>query len=569
MKLQLPNLDDLIQALSKVVKRFPLSLAVALIGTVIAIIGIENEIEDELFGKLIMTALLALPLFTAIKLLVESHKWGFVKSIVLNGIGFLLLLFFFFQFQEEIQYREVARFLALNLTFHLAVAVFPYIKKHDEDSFWYFNQYIFIRILTAGLYSIVIFGGLALAMGAVQVLFDIEIDGQRYPQLLAIIGGVFNTTFFLAGVPDRFQFDYKDDRYPKGLKVFAKYVLIPLCAVYLVILYLYGGKIMLEWDWPNGWITWLVFGFALLGTLAYLLVAPLGRNEENQWVYNFCKWFFILIVPLSIMQLLAIYRRVDEYGLTENRYFVALLGITLIVLAGYFVFSKVKSLKVIPLVLGSLSFLSVMGPWNAFQVSFKSQVTEVLSEIQLYGESDDEDQKNKLSENIESRVDFLLDRKTDEEVYGLLGLEYPEETSDNFYGRNEILKDLKVDAYEADQTYASYWLEAERNIDIEGFDNLKFIDGYAYSDDGLPVFKQGILTMKIDSLTVEIEAQTFLQNLRKSKPNEPVTAQQMTLPFENDKLTLKVVFRNLSLGSEDQEQFVVNSFDGYLLWRMK
>ena len=48
--------------------------------------------------------------------------------------------------------------------------------------------------------------------------------------------------------------------------MFAQYTLVPLVSMYLVILTLYFGKVVVTWDWPQGWIGYLV---SLIGQGAY------------------------------------------------------------------------------------------------------------------------------------------------------------------------------------------------------------------------------------------------------------------------------------------------------------
>ena len=46
-------------------------------------------------------------------------------------------------------------------------------------------------------------------------------------RLWIVIAGVFETWFFLAGVPKNLEELDESDDYPKGLKIFTQYVLLP------------------------------------------------------------------------------------------------------------------------------------------------------------------------------------------------------------------------------------------------------------------------------------------------------------------------------------------------------
>jgi hypothetical protein len=99
----------------------------------------------------------------------------------------------------------------------------------------------------------------------------------------------------------------------------------------------------------------------------------LRKKTENLWINIFSKWYFLALVPLVTMLALAIYRRVSEYGITEPRYLVCAMAFGLSVVVLYFIFSKTKDIRIIPIVLCILALGSTYGPLSASSVSLKSQ----------------------------------------------------------------------------------------------------------------------------------------------------------------------------------------------------
>jgi hypothetical protein len=183
---------------------------------------------------------------------------------------------------------------------------------------------------------------------------------------------------FLSGVPKDFSALERLREYPLGLKVMAQYILMPIVLIYLAILTAYMGKIIITQDWPSGWIGYLVSSVATVGILSLLLLHPIQEQEENLWVQSYGRWFYVALFPSIIMLLLAIWKRVDQYGFTERRYFLVVLTAWLFGIALYYTIRRSKNIKVIPASLFVVALLAAFGPWSAYSVSKRSQ-TDRLS----------------------------------------------------------------------------------------------------------------------------------------------------------------------------------------------
>ena len=112
--------------------------------------------------------------------------------------------------------------------------------------------------------------------------------------------------------------------YPKGLKNFTQYVLLPLISLYLVILICYEAKILVTLSLPVGWVSYLVLVFAIFGILSFLLVHPIATQTANLWMRTFNRWFYFLLIPLLGLLFWAILYRINLYGFTHERYYVLL-----------------------------------------------------------------------------------------------------------------------------------------------------------------------------------------------------------------------------------------------------
>jgi hypothetical protein len=196
---------------------------------------------------------------------------------------------------------------------------------------------------------------------------------------------VFNPWFFIAGIPEDFGALETLTEYPRGLRAFTQYVLVPIVAIYLVILTLYLAKVLVTRQWPSGWIGYLVSGVAGVGILSWLLVRPLEERAEHAWVKTFTRGFYIALMPAIVMLWLAIWKRVEQYGITERRYFLIILSLWLAGIAVYYTVSRSRNIKVIPATLCAIAVLGFAGPWSAYSVARASQTRRLASVLERNG----------------------------------------------------------------------------------------------------------------------------------------------------------------------------------------
>ena len=364
---------------SRTFRRFPFVLADAAAGTIAALILLDHEGPPAatILFKILFAAILGIPFLTTIALTAEKRKWGRGISVTTQLVGVLLLAAYSITVPSDLNNApniHLFRLLMISAGLGFLVTFAPFSHRGEMNGFWHYNKTLLLRLLSTAVYSFVLFAGLSLALAALDNLFGIDVPGKRYAELWVMIVGLFTTWFFLAGVSEDLDSLEASTDYPKALKIFTQYVLLPLIFVYFVILYAYLIKIIVTWDWPNGWVGGLILGYATAGILSLLLLFPVREHFENIWIKTASRWFYVIMIPLVVMLLLAVWRRVSEYGTTEARYIAMAIGIWLGIMVIYYLLSKTKSIKVIPGTLCLLSFFISFGPWGAFEVSENSQI---------------------------------------------------------------------------------------------------------------------------------------------------------------------------------------------------
>jgi hypothetical protein len=380
MKFKLPSINTLWSGTIRVFKRFPLEVIIALACTIVwyLIATRKNEADDTsemikfiFIGNLALTLMLSADLYSEVNAYTEIKKWALRVLVLLLSTG----LFFFLK--PNFYDADIYRIAMLALAFHLLVAIAPFIGRGSLEGFWEYNKSLFLRFLASALYAAVLFAGLSAALAAIDALFNIKIGWEIYMRLFAIVVAGFSPIFFLAGVPDLEKLSSNEAEYPKGLKLFTQYVLIPLMTIYLAILLVYEVKIILDWEFPKGMVSLLILGYAIFGILSLLLIYPIRNKEGFGWIKLFSRFFYFTMIPLVVLLLLAVWTRVQDYGITESRYILLCLAGWLTFITVYFLISKEQNIKLIPASLCILALLAVYGPQSAFSVSRYSQLARL------------------------------------------------------------------------------------------------------------------------------------------------------------------------------------------------
>lgn len=404
--------------------RFPLVIAsgAALAVTVIA------DVDDE---RYVLAFILGISTLLGCALFAERAGGGLPIRAIASMLGAAAVVCWFLSADgPRSGYADSMRFGLYLVAAHLLVAFAPFTGRGRVNGFWQFNRVIFVRVLTGVLYSGVLYAGLALAIAAMDRLFDTSFGPEAYNDLAVLLFGVFNTWFFLAGVPEQPETLDAVVDYPKALKAFTQFVLLPLVMLYAVILYAYAGKILIEWQWPHGWVSGLVLGYAVAGILSFLLLYPIREGEGNRWIKAFGSWFFAALLPLVVLLFLALKVRIDAYGITEQRYFALVLAGWLGAVGIYFTVRRGGSIKVIPASLALLAVLSSFGPWGALDVTVNDQFARLKELLRGSGMLKDghvvkasDTLGNATKDRIRSIV-YLLDRRQELRLLGPLLAEH-------------------------------------------------------------------------------------------------------------------------------------------------
>ncbi|MDP4265572.1 MAG: DUF4153 domain-containing protein [Bacteroidota bacterium] len=614
--MKFPSVQTLAQITLSTFKRFPLTIIFVLIGCFCSMrlnhtIYVDNDSETHYYyNNILWSAYMGMLLSLNVFIYVERNRLSSAVKWIGGIFTIALVTLFYLSLPDHFSEGRMKQFILFMTGLHLLVAFVPFTARGGVNGFWQYNKSLFLRALTAALYSIVLFIGLSLAMLAVEKLFTVNINYKWYTDLWIYIAEGFSSIFFLAGFPSQFEKLEVNQDYPKGLKIFTQYVLIPIIVVYLVILYAYMIKIAGTHQWPYGWVSYLVLAFAVAGILSLLLIHPIRYEANNKWILAFSRFYYLAICPLIILLFLAIERRINDYGITEERYIVLGLACWLALISLYFIFSKSKNIKTIPISLCLISLLISFGPWGAFSVSFNSQNRRLKQFLQanamLSGDQKIIPAKKPLHKDDGSQISSIIEYLVNAHGYkslqplfsqnldSMLKSETGKGMNFTYQQSQKLLSFLKLDKIDNDPDNEHYFriyaLTQDSLLALTGYEY--FINDYDIAnnsgDDSLMnTYLRGSIPLKVlflkNSGKLSLQSGTdnpvvfdlnamvsarMKNNFTDDNENGSFHQDSLTLKGENRDLSAKIVIQHL-IGMGNTKKIRINSIEAAILVHFK
>jgi Domain of unknown function (DUF4153) len=265
----------------------------------------------------------------------------------------------------------------------LALMLAPFLRRNaHQGAFWLFN----LRLFTAAMLAIVI--GLVFGLGATAVLsglnflFALHFYGDTHSNIWNIAVGFVGPVYGLSLVPANFidEIDMASHRgtlMERGVSILVNYVMVPLALIYALILHVYAAKVAFSAALPKGEIGMIVSLFAVGGTVTWLVGWP-WRETGTRLLRLFMRaWFWLLPVPVSLL-VLAIWRRLADYGVTPDRYGIALVAVWAGLVFLYLALRRNRAdMRVILGAAAALFLAGSFGPFGAFRTSASSQLARL------------------------------------------------------------------------------------------------------------------------------------------------------------------------------------------------
>lgn len=568
------------------VKRFPITLMISTILALSLIYLQESKLvgsSRETLEKINLVLGLGIPLSLCIKLLTERFfKINKNISYFLHIIGAGLLVLYYFVFIPDYNLVAGSRYFVTMIFLVLAFLFIPRIN--NDDNYEYYIMEMYYNFALTFIYSLVLYLGIAAIFLTIDGLFDVNIKGQFYYYMFLIVSLIFGVSLFTSKIP-KVEERFGGIEYTKSLKVLILYIVIPLISIYTAILYVYFGKIIVTMDWPRGLVSHLVLWYSTISVGIIFLITPI--LEDNKLAKSFKIWFPKVVLPILLMMFIAIWKRVDQYGITENRYYLIVLGLWVTGVMLYFSLKKPLKNIVIPITLSIIILNSVFGPLSSFAISKGSQnkrLEKILNANNMIengqivpNESVSSEDKKEINNiityfNNKHELKFIKSLPRDvsiNEISSLTGFKY-EAYYQNMYN---------------DNIYFNYGVNnTEAIIDIKDYDyylNMNSWDEDEKDVDGLKLKydrnKNILIFMEGNNVTEEIDMLKFIgdihdnqKNIDKEQEKFNIKQEDMTYEFailgENmEDIKIKLLFTSVNGRINNDDELLIDGTDFIVL----
>lgn len=553
-------------------KRFPFTIISAILATIFLILSTFDEYAEAYNNKMLSFGLVfvfGIFLYAFIKLFNEGlRNYYDLKNLKNNNLfkilSYVITLPILYGVYELVYHEnKVMAFYDNNFIYFSLIAALvvgsSFVGKFNyHKDFVAYVAKILRAFIISNIYSFIVFIGISGIIFALNSLFKFNFGSSVYLRVAIFSFILFNVVTFFSDFP-KVRDSFTDYKYPKAFRILLVYIITPIVIIYTAILLAYFVKILVLWQIPNNLIVNLVIWFASF-SIVYLFF--LSRVETVTFINKFKIVFPFTLFPLLGMMFFAIYLRIKEYGMTENRYIVIAVGLWIFLSLIYYIFYRENSNISIPIFLSVIILITGIGPASATSLSIRSQNARFEKLLR--------DNKMIAGEEIKPNINIESDAKSqivdivsymvrtdrvDKLSYMPKDFKLNEDSFTKLFGFSNIIESKNYLGYSYTDNLPTD-SELGFDIDIEGYKHLIYVyslddvvssGNYKFEKDKkeIKIYKKS----KSDYKTImTIDMAKLRDNLKLLyKTKDRIELEDLAI----EKDGYKVLFTNIYFGSED------------------
>lgn len=544
-------------------KRFPITLFFTIVLTCYLCYFVSNHDENKKLNWIIgyylsVGTLLSLTLH----LWCEEMKRIIPKIAVQAGMHLLLILdaIYLYSYSYEKSFTEIgiahgAGILAIGLS----VFFLSFFKEKNDIPSWNFALSSITACVTANVIGCIMSGGICFLTLSVHKLFDLSIDSTCYLYVVILCNVCLSMFLFLGLLPQKQEKHNTRPLQHSFLNGVIHYLFLPLTGAYLIVLYIYALRILINWELPIGWVSWLVITLMTGCIVIEFGLYPSRMAQQKRTDNLIARWLPLFVLPLLLLMTIGIIRRFNDYGVTINRLYLITLNIWCYFVCIILIIIKAKRICWIP-----ISFSLVFLLTSVLPVNYASITRQIIQK-----------EVNQTIIRQKPMLNLPLSQEQYNQWLKTFSSEQARQINEKFiylyewFGKESICQWIDEDASlymlrtefedkQENQPTVSYsgTIASEATISIpDGYQKLQSIHRYQIIDHK-EQDKIIAVSLTQDNDTVYIDQQTIESLSQRKKGEMP--------PTQLDCNSSQKVFLLTSFSIEKTEENIEVSIDGYL-----
>ena len=344
---------------------FGYTIAMALVTSYAIITENDEDAILHIMGALLFSCMLSILLTLLLEKKTPYNKLITLACSLISSVA----VYFIIRTEKSFVLMGYAGLLAIML----CLIIWCVYRISDRDSIF---AYMISRLFYTGLLVSVVVSGISICIAAFDsLIFNIEDAYKVYLIVSDVALLVLGVNHYLSAVPE----DDEPKRVSKAYSVIFNKVSLAIYLLLLVILYIYLIKSIFSAELPRGRIN-IFSSLALLMFCFYYLSV---RFEKDSLLQKYLQLSGLLMIPIMIIQAVAIYIRVAELGLTAVR----CLSLVCNLIAFMFVIDSIfiKKVRWLFPAMALAILLATIGPLNVISSGNRYQQAIIEKVLKNYG----------------------------------------------------------------------------------------------------------------------------------------------------------------------------------------
>ncbi len=590
------NLRERWQGLTDTVMRFPLTVILLIAAVVTNLIAIESD-DQLVYTKLLVTFLLGAAVFVVLQLLYEHFLKNPIFRIVFMLVTVVSSSLYYILIRRSDWSIEVT-VRTFVILFILAMSFLWIPTIHSKISINESFMAAFKGTFTALFFDAVLFLGTVIIIAATNLLI-FEIRGEAYIHAANIIFVLIAPIYLLTMIPyypsrreesritseavmDGFKGEepsYLDSEVSgkneelsrmtaptRFLETLINYVIIPITAVFTIILLLYIVININGEFWSDNLMEPLLVSYSATVIVVYILACTVQKPLAKYFRLIFPK----VLIPVVLFQTLSSVLKISDVGVTYGRYYVILFGVFATVAGVLFSILPPRRNSIIAPILVILSIISILPPVDAFTVSKRNQANRLenvliknnmISDDSIVGNASisKEDKEVIISSlnyleqmNYARNIDYLSTYHTSnnfERTFGFARYDYVDRNYRSYYYNRDTFEPISIAGYDA-------MIQMSMHNVAEYPDNSFEVNGSRYALRVEATDKDNQIIMLLDAQGVELIRfeynDLFTRYSESDSGKNLLSTEELTFRQENDRAVLTIIANYISLNEWEE-----------------